>query len=225
MKALFTILLALSCVAVTAQKKRKVLYDTLGNETTYEMHFAPVVIGTHKSVLDKAANKRLLVPMSKEEFEAELKRTEKKMQQPKMFGKDMPDFELVDVSGNHISKQDLAGKVAVVNFWFIGCPPCEMERPALNILRHKYDGREDVVFLSIARDSPEAVRKFVKDQPIDYDLYPSSKEYIKDTFEINGYPVNIVVDKNGRYLYYGLGAGTGVINILQKQIDTALAVN
>jgi peroxiredoxin len=140
-----------------------------------------------------------------------------------MFGKDMPEFVLVDVSGNHISKQDLAGKVAVFNFWFIGCPPCEMERPALNILRHKYDDREDVVFLSIARDSLEAVNGFVKDQPIDYDLYPSSKAYIKDTFKINGYPVNIVVDKKGKYFYYGLGSGTGVIDILQKQIDAAVA--
>ena len=223
MKAFFTLVLALLCTTLSAQRKRITLYDTLGHETTYEMHFAAVVIGTHKSSYDKAANKKVLVPMPKEEFAKELQKTEKRIQEPQMVGKNMPDFDLADINGNRISKKDLAGKVAVINFWFIGCAPCEMERPALNILRDKYRERDDVVFLSIARDSLDAVTNFVKDQPINYTLYPSTREYIKETFSINQFPINIVADRQGKYFFYGTGSGIGIVNVMQKQIEAALA--
>lgn len=222
MKTLLVVTLVLCSLVLTAQKKPPVLYDTLGNITTYELHFAATVFGRHKSVHDKKQNKRTLVRTTHEEFQKELTKTGKRIAVPKKKGLDMADFELEDLNGNRVTSGQLAGKVVVINLWFIGCAPCEMERPALNKLREMYKGREDVVFLAFARNTGEELIPYLKDSPIAYNVLPAGKDYIKTAFEVNQYPVNLVVDKKGKYFFYGLGTGIGIIDIMRKQIDLAL---
>ena len=222
MKALLTFTLALSCATLPAQNKGPVFYDTLGQVTTYELHFAVVAIGRYKSIHNKAEKKRTLERTTEAEFQKELKKTEKRITGDKK-DKNFPAFDLVDLKGNHVTNKDLPGKVVVINFWFIGCTPCEMERPALNKLKEAYAGREDVVFLSIARNSGEEIANYTKDARIDYELFPTEKDYIKNTFEVNQYPVNIVLDKNGKYFFYGVGTGVGILDIMKKQVQGALA--
>jgi thiol-disulfide isomerase/thioredoxin len=43
-------------------------------------------------------------------------------------------FKVRDINGKKIDTKDWAGKTVVLNFWFIGCPPCRAEIPDLNRL-------------------------------------------------------------------------------------------
>ena len=219
---LLTITLTLFINGANAQSKEKIFYDSLGQVTTFENHWSQIVTGRYKTVYNKKENKKTLTRTTEKEFQDELNKTEKRITINAKLGTDFPDFDLFDLDGNRISKKELIGKVLVINFWFVGCSPCEMERPSLNNLTKIYADNKDVVFISFARNTKEEVDKFLKENPILYKIIPTEKDYIKTKFDSNAYPVNIIVDKEGKYFYNSSPTGIGIVRILQEKIDRAL---
>jgi thiol-disulfide isomerase/thioredoxin len=205
-----------------AQNKKTVFYDSTGQITTYEGHWSQVFTGRYKSVYNKKANTKTLEAATPKEFQAALAKTEKRITSNFRLGEEFPAFEVVDLDGNQFKKSDLIGKVVVVNFWFIGCAPCEAERPSLNELTAMYRANKDVVFIAFARNTKDELEAFIKDHPLHYRIIPTEKDYIKTTFTSNSYPVNIIVDKNGKYFYSSVASGIGIATILHRQIESAL---
>lgn len=222
MRNTLIILLGLLTSELLAQNKNTIFYDSVGHVTTWEGHWAQVVTGRYKSIYNKSENKKTLVKTTREEFETELRKTEKKITKTNKLGTDFPEFDLLDVNGNRLTRTELKGKVLVLNFWFIGCSPCEMERPSLNDLTKVYADNKDVVFISFAKNDKEQLTKFLAENPILYNVVPTDKDFIKTKFEINEYPVNIILDRNGKYFYNSSASGVGILTILQRQIDKAL---
>jgi thiol-disulfide isomerase/thioredoxin len=114
--------------------------------------------------------------------------------------------------------KDWAGKTVVLNFWFIGCPPCRAEIPDLNKLALKYKDNPNVIFIAIALDESWEVADFMKKNPLAYHLVGDGRYYAK-LFDINLYPTNVVVDKQGKVqLHYSGGYMNGP-NWLDKTIQ------
>jgi len=222
MKNTLIILLTLLTIGLNAQNKNTIFYDSVGRVTTWEGHWAQVVTGRYKSIYNRSENKKTLVKTTSEEFETELRKTEKRITKTNKLGTDFPEFDLPDVNGNRLTWTGLKGKVLVLNFWFIGCSPCEMERPSLNDLTKLYADNKDVVFISFAKNDREQLTKFLQEYPILYNVVPTDKDFIKTQFEINEYPVNIIVGRDGRYFFNSSASGVGILTILQRQIDKAL---
>ncbi len=222
MRNLLIILLTLLTSEIVGQNKNTIFYDSVGQLTSFEGHWAQVVTGRYKSVYHKSENKKTLVKTTKEEFETELRKTEKRITKTQKLGEDFPEFDVFDLNGNRLIKTELKGKVLVLNFWFIGCTPCEMERPALNDLTKIYEHNNDVVFISFAKNDKESLVKFLAKYPILYNVVATDRDFIKTTFEVNEYPVNIIIDRNGKYFFNSSASGIGILTILQKQIDKAL---
>jgi|688.fasta_scaffold770497_1 thiol-disulfide isomerase/thioredoxin len=223
MKYILIVLLTICGTSeIVAQNRNTIFYDSVGLLTTFEGHWAQVVTGRYKSICNRPKNTRTLVKATKEEFETELRKTDKRITKKYKLDTDFPDFEAIDLNGNRLTKQDLKGKVIVLNFWFIGCAPCEMERPSLNDLTKLYANNENVIFISFAKNNKEQLDKFLKDYPVLYKVVPTEKDYIKTKFEINAYPINIIIGKNGKYFYNSKTSGIGILTILQREIDKAL---
>lgn len=223
MRITFSIILATIASHLFAQNKKTIFYDSAGQVTTFEGHWAQVVTGKYKSVYNKPENKKTLVKTTPEEFKKELNNTRKRITKTAKLGTDFPDFDLTTIDGDRLTKADSKGKVIVVNFWFIGCAPCEMERPALNDLRKLYQHNPDVVFISIARNTKEQLNEFLPDNPVLYTVVPADKGYIESTFDLNQFPVNLVIDRQGKYSFNGMPTGIGIVAILQDEIEKALA--
>lgn len=222
MKKILILLLTLLTIALSAQNKNTIFYDSAGQLTTFEGHWAQAVTGEFKSIYNKAENKKTLVKTTKEEFETELRKTEKRITLKNKIGTDFPEFDLIDINGDRITKSALKGKILVVNFWFIGCAPCEMERPALNELTKLYKDNKEVIFISFARNDKEQLTNFLTENPFLYNVIPTDKDLIKTKFEINQYPFNIIVDRNGKYYFNSSPTGIGIMTILQRHIENAL---
>jgi len=203
-------------------QKNKKFYDSLGNETTFELHMSQIVGGRYKTIYNKKTNSRTLIRTTDKEFREELSKTEKRITKNEKLGTAFPEFSMTDINGSTIDKQVLHGKVTVINFWFIGCSPCEMERPELNELTKLYQDNKNVNFISFAKNDIDQLRAFLVDHPFNFNPIPTAKDEIKNIFGINSYPVTVIVDKDGKYSFYGVGTGVGISYVLKREIELAL---
>jgi thiol-disulfide isomerase/thioredoxin len=133
------------------------------------------------------------------------------------------NFKEKTIRGNRIELDKLKGKVVVLNFWFVGCPPCRMEIPELNELTKEFAGRE-VVFVGVALDEKAAVEEFLVSTPFDYQQIASGRA-IATQYGIKGYPTHAVLDKTGKVVFQTMGLAPNTLFWLGQSIEEALAQN
>jgi peroxiredoxin len=127
--------------------------------------------------------------------------TEFRLQKVPQEGAPLPPLELRTLDGKILTAQDLAGKVLVVNFWFVGCPACVYETPRLNELAAKFAGRDDVLFVSMTADPTSRVRKYLEKEKFDYVHVADAGPQMR-SIGFGGYPKNFVVGRDGRIVYW-----------------------
>jgi thiol-disulfide isomerase/thioredoxin len=112
-------------------------------------------------------------------------------------GEVIKPFKIKDINGKKLEAKDWAGKTLVFNFWFIGCPPCRAEIPELNRISQKYKDDPDVIFVGFALDDAYDIKEFTKKSPFGYRLVSEAQD-IAHQYNINMYPTNVVIDKEGK---------------------------
>jgi peroxiredoxin len=136
------------------------------------------------------------------------------------IGTKATDFSLENIKGKKYTLSELSGKVVVLNFWFIACQPCIMEMPELNELVEEFKEKE-VVFLAIALNTKKELKKFLKKNKFNYSIIADGQA-IAQTYQIKGYPTNIIIDKSGVIHYVSTGVGPNNKENLQKAINQLL---
>jgi thiol-disulfide isomerase/thioredoxin/outer membrane lipoprotein-sorting protein len=71
---------------------------------------------------------------------------------PKLLGSQIPDFEFIGLDGKPVTKQSLAGKVVVLEFWASWCEPCFESLPQLQPVYDEYRKHDKVVILAVNLD-------------------------------------------------------------------------
>lgn len=105
------------------------------------------------------------------------------------------DFDVKDLEGETLKLSALKGKVVVLNFWFVGCAPCRVEMPGLNILTEEFKDT-DVVFIAFATDHAEAIRAFLKEKTFKYQIVPEAAK-IAALYGVKVFPTHILINKKG----------------------------
>jgi thiol-disulfide isomerase/thioredoxin len=104
-----------------------------------------------------------------------------------------PKFELKDLEGRALRPADLAGKIAVVDFWATWCAPCVIEMPDLVEFHESLAGRSDVVFLSFnVTEEAEVVAAFAKKRKLPFRIFLA--DTAQDGFGVEYYPAKFVLD-------------------------------
>ncbi|WP_165024934.1 TlpA family protein disulfide reductase [Dysgonomonas sp. ZJ279] len=135
------------------------------------------------------------------------------------IGKQYPQFSTVTLGGNRITEQILFEKVTVVNFWFQSCAPCIAEFEALSALYYKYKDNPKFQFVSFTFDSPEEARISIQKYQIPYVVCSISKEECYRLNLSSGFPTNLVLDKEGKVIYFKTGG-----NIYQSEVEKDIAL-
>jgi thiol-disulfide isomerase/thioredoxin len=158
--------------------------------------------------------------------EVEISRRMENMPKPRestyfKTGSTIASFKESDMNGNKYNLKEMAGKVVVINFWFINCPPCRQEIPHLNELVEKYKDNKDVVFLAVALDNKYDLQQFLKTSPFNYNIIHEGI-YIAQLYSVKAYPTHVVLDKKGKVLFHTSGFGAATVPWIGKSIEAGL---
>ena len=154
-----------------------------------------------------------------------------KIRCPKAYaqtGKPLPGFSFI-YNGKVLNNDSLRGKVVMINFWFEGCHPCMAEMDALNELFEKLKSNKDFKLVSISTDNEETINRVKQKFAIKYEIIPVDRKECSQIMFDCGFPLSIVLDKNGRINYFHAAgsikkeeAREGVMKELLPRIQTIL---
>jgi peroxiredoxin len=119
-------------------------------------------------------------------------------------GDESPDFKMQLIDGNTITKKDLKGKVAVLQFTASWCSVCRKEMPHLEKDVWQKFKAKDFILIGVDRDEPlDVVQEFTKEIKV---TYPMALDPGADIFALfaareAGVTRNIVIDQTGKIVF------------------------
>lgn len=119
-------------------------------------------------------------------------------------GDESPDFKMQLIDGKTITKKDLIGKVAVLQFTASWCSVCRKEMPHLEKDVWQKFKIKDFILIGVDRDEPlDVVQKFTKEIKV---TYPMALDPGADIFALfaareAGVTRNIVIDQTGKIVF------------------------
>jgi len=123
-----------------------------------------------------------------------------------------PDFKVTTINGDTIELSKLKGKVVVINFWFVECPPCIAELHGLNKLVDTFKTK-DVVFIAMSKSTKRnIITSFLPNNTFKFQIVPNpdtigNKKIFEDKFKLSfGWPMTYVLDKKGKVKFVTSGA-------------------
>jgi peroxiredoxin len=109
-----------------------------------------------------------------------------------------PDFTLRDRDGQPWTLSKQRGKVVLMNFWSITCPPCVEEMPSLSALAQMAEGNEDIEVVAITTDeSWDAVKSVIPPGSKLKVLFDPEKTIVAGKFGSKLFPETWVIDRRG----------------------------
>jgi peroxiredoxin len=119
------------------------------------------------------------------------------------YGKDAPDFTVIDINDKKHTLSQYKGKNVMLVFWATWCGPCIQEIPHLVELR-KQISQDKLVMLAIsyvdARNTTERVKAFVADRPaINYPVTATNSATMPMPYNmIDSIPCSFFIDPQGK---------------------------
>ncbi|MEN8240904.1 MAG: TlpA disulfide reductase family protein [Chloroflexota bacterium] len=107
-----------------------------------------------------------------------------------------PDFSLPSLNDETIHLSDYQGKVVLINFWAVWCPPCRQEMPSIQQAYEQYG--PDLVVLSVnAGDARADAIDFKEEYGLTFEIVLDADHAVQDLFRVRGLPTTLIIDQQG----------------------------
>ena len=121
---------------------------------------------------------------------------------PALLGQQPPSFTVTDLDGKEVTKESLAGKPAVLEFWFTDCPPSPERMPRLEKVYQAFKDNDRVRFLTITVDSPEVPNEQLSAKLVEWKVsLPTARDAqgaAAQAFDCQSFPQMFVLGADGR---------------------------
>lgn len=117
-------------------------------------------------------------------------------------GEPLVKFEYSDIDDNVWNNEKLKNKIYVINIWQSECGPCRREMPILSEWKERFP---DVVFLSASRHNKEEILPIISKHNFTWTHLQEASDLVALVRQ-EGFPLTIVVDKNGIVRFAKVGA-------------------
>ena len=111
----------------------------------------------------------------------------------------VPPFSVTTAGGQLFSMDDLQGKVVLLDFWAIWCPPCHAALPHLRQIANKFQG-QPLVILSVSLDGDEQKwRDFIAKNGMTWPQYREAgvNGVMARMFGVTAIPRTFLIDADG----------------------------
>lgn len=153
---------------------------------------------------------------------AELMKFFVRPQPAQLLGKKVPDFKFVDLEGKPVTRDSLAGKVTVLEFWATSCRYCGLSLPVLEKAYQKYKDNQKVAAFAVSVDAPEVengeLKRELERMGIHVPILRDPEQQMEATFRTPATPSRFVIDAKGVLQYVEEGIDPEV-----QDPDAALA--
>ncbi len=112
-----------------------------------------------------------------------------------------PELNLSALDGGRVNLADLRGRVVLVNFWAVWCPPCRKEMPSMERLSKLLAERPFTILASNAGETPEQIRPFLKEVPLTFPILLDQDSARMKAWRVFVLPTSFLVDKQGQIRY------------------------
>jgi thiol-disulfide isomerase/thioredoxin len=112
--------------------------------------------------------------------------------------KPAPALALPALDGGTARLAQLRGRVVLVNFWAVWCPPCRKEMPSMARLAAQLVNRPFSILGVNVGESPEEIRAFLKQVPVSFPILLDAEGANLKPWQVFAFPTSYVVDKQGR---------------------------
>ena len=154
-------------------------------------------------------------------------------------GARLPVLRLEPLTGDSqsVTLKDLAGKVAVINFWGTWCPPCREEFPEIAAFWVQVRSRPDVRLLSVSCEGDDTdlgplrdkTQEFLDQKQSQLPTYADPSAETRRGLEMVlaepgfAYPTTVVLDQAGVIRAVWIGYDPGIGDQLKQLVDQLLA--
>ena len=134
-----------------------------------------------------------------------------------------PDFSVEMLDGSKVTLSELRGKVVLVGFWATWCPPCRQELSHMQKdVIDRFAGK-DVVVLPISRgEERKTVENFLNKMGYTFPVGLDGNQSIYKKYASNYIPRSVVVGKDGKVVYVGVGYDEEIAKAIDNAITEAL---
>jgi len=135
-------------------------------------------------------------------------------------GKTAPAVTVQSLDGKPVNLGNYIGKTPILlEFWATWCPNCKELMPTLLDVEKKFGKRMKFVAIAVAiNQSPEKVRRFLAAHPYPHDTYYDIEGKAAGAFDAPATSYVVVIDKNGRVVYTGLGGKQDLETAVRKAL-------
>lgn len=131
-----------------------------------------------------------------------------------------PDFTLSTLTNTEVTLSQLQGKPVILNFWYIGCPPCIIEMPYLNAASRDYSDKITMITVNV-NDSPDDIKEFFTVTEPYFIVAMDLDKQAGSAYGIRFVPTTFLIDSKGIIRYFKIGGFPDEKN-LRDSIDKLL---
>ena len=112
-----------------------------------------------------------------------------------------------------------AGKPAVIEFWATWCPNCRELEPTLMAAHAKHAGKVAFIGVSVSvNQSPERVRRYTAEHLVGFTHFYDRRGDAVGDYDVPATSYVVVLDKNGKVVYTGVGGTQDIEAAIQKAL-------
>ena len=135
-------------------------------------------------------------------------------------GAQAPAVTVQSLDGKQVDLASYIGMTPMlIEFWATWCPNCKELMPTLLAAEKKYGKQVKFVALAVAiNQSPERVRRWLVANPMPHETWYDLDGKAAGAFDAPATSYVVVLDKNGRVVYTGLGGRQDLEAALKKAL-------
>jgi len=121
---------------------------------------------------------------------------------PDLGSNQLPQIKATLIDGTTFSTRK--GKPLLIHFWAISCPACKLEAPNIETVSKEYD----VLTIAVNSGSDEAVRTYMKEHGLDFNVLNDRDGVWSKKFKIEVFPTTFIYDAKGTLRFTEVGYTT-----------------